>query len=152
MALLNSLRYLVRGDSMAPAFERGQHVLARRAGGAPLALARGDVVIVREPRDDLKSYLKRVVGLPGERVRLTDGLLYVAEARLEEPYLGGLPSSVGLGDSDWHLEDDEYVVLGDNRAHSTDSREFGPVKQRDIVGKVWFRYWPPRSWGRIGQA
>ena len=137
---------------MAPAFERGQHVLARRAGGALLSLARGDVVIVRDPRDERKSYLKRVVGLPGEQVRLSDGLLYVADIPLKEPYLGGLPPSVGLGDRDWHLGGDEYLVLGDNRTHSTDSREFGPVKQAHIVGKVWFRYWPPGSWGRVGQV
>jgi signal peptidase I len=108
------------------------------------------VVVVVAPGDSHLRYVKRVVGLPGEEVRILDGALLVDGARLIEPYLGGLPSSVGLGDSVWGLGPEEYFVLGDNRLRSTDSREYGPVGARLIVGKAWFRYWPLRGWGVIG--
>ena len=83
-------------------------------------------------------------------MRIEDGLLFVNGDRVEEPYLGGLPASVGLGETSWTLGPDEYVVLGDDRVRSTDSREFGPVGRDLILGKVWFRYWPLSAWGRIG--
>ena len=71
---------------------------------------------------------------------------------LSEPYLGGLPSSVGLGESTWDLPAGEYLVLGDNRAHSTDSREFGPIGAERIAGRAWLRYWPLTAWGSLGAS
>ena len=106
-------------------------------------------MVVRDPRLPVGE-LKRVVGLAGEEVRLEDGLLYVDGAALDEPYLGGLPPTLGLGTRTWRLEPGEYFVMGDNRAHSTDSREYGPVKADMLVGRVVLRYWPPRRWGRVG--
>ena len=61
---------------------------------------------------------------------------------LDEDYLGGLPAVIGLDDETWNLGDGEFFLLGDNRAHSTDSRQLGPSRLDDIVGTVWFRYWP----------
>ncbi len=112
-------------------------------------LRRGDVVVVRQPAGRAGEYLKRVVGLPGEEVRLRDGLLFVDGKRVREPYLGGLPSSVGLGKLAWTLGAAEYVVMGDNRAHSTDSRQFGPVVRSRIVGRVRLRCWPPARAGMV---
>ena len=80
---------------------------------------------------------------------MAEGMLYVGERQVAEPYLGGLPSSVGLGESEWDLGAGEYLVLGDNRAHSTDSRDFGPIQRDRIVGRAWVRYWPFRSWGTL---
>ena len=148
-SILTSQLYTVRGTSMTPAFQRGDRVLVSRTTYRGEAPARGDAVIVLDPRDGSRRYLKRVVGLPGEEVRLFDGMLIVQDRWVEEPYLEGLPSSVGLADRVWTLTGDEYLVLGDNRAHSTDSREFGPTSRGLIVGKVWFRCWPPRRWGRV---
>ena len=148
-ALLTSRFYIVRGDSMRPAFEPGQRFLVNRAAYASSTPSRGDVVVVRDPRDGSRRYLKRVVGLPGEEVRVLDGMLYVDGTHLVEPYLGGLPSSPGLGERAWRLGVEENMVLGDDRLRSTDSREFGPVSAGLIVGKVWFRYWPLRRWGPV---
>ena len=148
-ALLTSRHYVVRGDSMAPTLGSG-HLLLMRPGGPPSGLSRGDLVIVRDQRDPKSRYLKRVVGLPGERIQLFEGLLYVDGGHLAEPYLGGLPASLGLEDKVWGLGEGEYFVMGDNRARSTDSRAFGPVDAGLIVGKVWFRYWPLSKWGKLG--
>jgi len=87
-------------------------------------------------------YLKRIIGLPGERVALSDGLFYIDDQQTSEPYLGGLPSSLGLSTTNWLLGEGEYVVLGDSRSHSTDSRNFGPIRADQIVGKAWLRVWP----------
>ena len=149
-ALLTSRHYVVRGDSMAPAFDPGHLLLVKRAVPGS-GLSRGDLVIVRDPRDSKSRYVKRVVGLPGERIQLLEGLLYVDGNHLAEPYLGGLPASLGLEDKVWGLGEGEYFVLGDNRPRSTDSRAFGPVDAGLIVGSVWFRYWPPGKWGKAGR-
>lgn len=105
---------LVRGESMRPTLLPGQRI----AVGPPARpLRRGAVVVVRRPELDDLEVVKRVVGLPGERVHL----------------LGGRT-----------LGPDEYFVLGDNREASTDGRAFGPVGRDRIVGEVRFAYWPPR--------
>ena len=106
------------------------------------------MVVLRNPRDPAVHDVKRVVGLPGESVRLADGSLYVDGTHLPEPYLGGLPASVGLEYRDWSLSGDEFFALSDNRARGTDSRHFGPVRRAAIVGKVYFRIWPVRGLGR----
>ena len=141
--------YLIRGRSMEPSYRSGDLLLVGPVGrGAP---ARGDVVVLRDPREPDAHDLKRVVGLPGESVRLADGSLYVDGAHLAEPYLGGLPASLGLERREWTLPGDRFFVLSDNRARGIDSRDFGPVRRAAILGKVWRRVWPPRGPGRAGR-
>ena len=147
--LLGSKPYVVRGGSMRPTFEPGQHLLVSRVAYSGSSPSRGDVVIVRDPRDGGRRILKRVVGLPGETVAVREGTLLVDGEALAELYLGGLPASLGMEEWACAIRDDEYVVLGDRRWRSTDSREFGPVRTELIVGRAWFRYWPPRTWGRV---
>ena len=106
-------------------------------------------MVFSSPRSDGRRDVKRVIGLPGERVVMEQGVLFVDERQIAEPYLGGLPSSVGLGEWAWDLGAGEYLVLGDNRAHSTDSRDFGPVRATSIVGRAWLRYWPLMAWGTL---
>lgn len=132
---------------MEPSYRTGDLLLVRSLGRGPIS--RGDVVVVRDPREPDAHDLKRVVGLPGESVRLSDGLLYIDSAHLPEPYLGGLPASLGLERREWSLSGDRFFVLSDNRVHGTDSRRFGPVQRAEIVGKVWFRAWPRRGPRRI---
>ena len=105
--------------------------------------------MVRDPRQPERDELKRIVGLAGEEMRLEDGLLYVDGAVLDEPYLGGLPPTLGLESRRWRMGSDEYFVMGDNRVRSTDSREYGPVRADLLVGRVLLRYWPPRRWGMV---
>ena len=127
---------LVKGGSMRPTLDPGQRIAV-----APLVRppARGDLVVLRTPRD--LEVVKRVVGLPGERVRLLSGQLEVDGRAVPEPYLAGPPS---FGELDLELGPAQYLVLGDHRAASTDGRDFGPVGADVLVGRVRFAYWPPR--------
>ena len=141
---------------MSPTFLPGEHLAARRIRGRVEDIVRGDVVVLRDSARGERRHLKRVIGLPRERIRQQDGVLLIDGRRMKEEYLKGMPSVIGLGDRTWELERGEFFVLGDNRAHSADSRELGPVETDRIVGVVWFRYWPltrierirpPKCWG-----
>jgi signal peptidase I len=147
---------LVAGDSMRPTLLPGQRVAVGPLDRPP---RRGDLVVVRGRGLEL---VKRVVGLPGERVRLVAGRLEVDGLEVAEPYLGGNPGgwagSTGAprrgspdpsgGDLDLRLGEDQYLVLGDHRAASTDGRDFGPVPAASLAGRVRFAYWPPRHLAR----
>lgn len=136
---------LVRGTSMAPTLVPGQRIAVAPLAGRP---ARGTVVVVRvsRPGEDLEV-VKRVVGLPGERVRLVAGRLEVDGQEVPEPWLDRRPGPWHRGggaDLDVLLGQDEYLVLGDHRAASSDGRSFGPVGPERLVGVVRWAYWPPR--------
>jgi signal peptidase I len=126
---------LVRGGSMRPTLAPGQRIAV-----APLLRPprRGDLVVVESPRG--LELVKRVVGLPGERVRLHAGGLEVDGRAVPEPYLAGGPP----GQLELELGPAQYLVLGDHRAASTDGRDFGPVGADALLGRVRFAYWPPR--------
>ena len=143
-ALATGLHYRVRGDSMAPAYAPGDLLFAARSSLTGRLPSRGDVVVLLDPRDAGSTLLKRVVAVPCEEVGFVEGTLFVNGEPLGEPYLHGLPPTLGLGNDSWALENDEFFVLGDNRVRSTDSRDFGPVRANSIVGRVRFRYWPVR--------
>jgi signal peptidase I len=127
---------LVKGGSMRPTLGPGQRIAV-----APLLRppSRGDLVVVRRPGG--MEVVKRVVGLPGEQVRLRAGRLEVDGRPVPEPYL---PGGSGAGELDLRLGPAQYLVLGDHRAASTDGRDFGPVGADAVVGRVRFAYWPPR--------
>lgn len=119
----------VSGRSMLPALSPGDRVVAVRARG----VRRGDVWVIRHRGGHL---VKRVVGLPRDRVVVTEG-----RARLA----GSPPSEARAGpqrDGSWVLAPDEYLVQGDNEQESSDLRAFGPLRPEDLVGRVLFRYWP----------
>jgi signal peptidase I len=127
-----AFRTVVEGNSMAPTLLPGQFLVATR----PRHIHRGDVVVVRLPRRGIEA-VKRVVGLPGERVRVVAGHAEIDGRRLHEPHASGTGVS-----GDWSLAEGEYLVLGDDRGESTDGRTFGPVPGEALVGVVRFRYWP----------
>ena len=129
---------------MAPTLRQGDYVLARACQRLARAPQRGDIVVVALAEG---RHVKRVVGLPGERVVFTEGMLLIDDHRLVEPYLRGLPSYPGLEDAEFSLARDEYFVMGDNRSYSTDSRHCGPVTRSSIEGRTVWRVWPPLRWG-----
>jgi signal peptidase I len=134
---------LVKGASMAPTLDPGHRIAVGPLVRPP---HRGDLVVVQPPGGRLEV-VKRVVGLPGERVRLVAGRLEVDGRRVPEPWLGGPP---GAGELELTLGPAHYLVLGDHRAASTDGRDFGPVPADALVGLVRFAYWPPRRLRRRG--
>lgn len=109
---------------------------------------RGDVVVFHAPPRQERDFVKRVVGLPGERVQIKDGTVFIDRVKLDEPYLSNIDLSGSmdcvpkLEALDCRLQENQYFVLGDNRNSSNDSRDWGPAPLENIVGKVWFVYWP----------
>jgi len=105
---------------------------------------RGDIVVFKYPNDTKQYFIKRVIGLPGERVKIENNQVYINGTKLNEPYLApGTETVLPLrGYGDVELGSDEYFLLGDNRNESLDSRIFGPVKSDLLVGRTWIRGWP----------
>ena len=107
------------------------------------APARGDVVVLERTEYGGGRQLKRIIGLPGEKVRTAEGRVWVDGLELEEPYLEDQPRTRGIEEGEWSVGDGEAFVLGDNRISSTDSRAYGPVPKEAIEGRAWLRYRPP---------
>jgi signal peptidase I len=141
----------VEGTSMAPLLTDQERIFINKFVYEFEPIQRGDVVVFRFPRDPRKSFIKRVVGLPGEMVEIRRGVVYVNGAALREKYL------VSTGqDSDsllpQLLSSGHYFVLGDHRRNSNDSRSWGTVHRDFIYGKAVFAYWPPERFGRLAPA
>ncbi len=130
-------RYYVDGQSMDPGLHTADRLFASSIDVLMHQIPRGAVVVLSSPRDGA-SVVKRVVGLPGERVEVRDGVVTVNGVALHEPYIKEAPRYAGM----WQLGSDEYFVLGDNRNHSLDSADYGPVSFSHIHGVVKFRFWP----------
>jgi signal peptidase I len=134
---------------MSTALADQESVLAVRPRFSWNRLRRGDILVLRHPERRDRTFIKRIVGLPNEDVRVDSGLVYLADVLLEEPYIVGRILGRADRDGEWWTGPDEYFVLGDNRSDSQDSRAFGPVDRGLILGRVWFRCWPLRSWGPV---
>jgi signal peptidase I len=128
----------VVGDSMAPTLRGGQVVVVDKLDAD--ALSRGDLVVFRSPGDGT-SAVKRVVGVPGDRVVIRDAVLSVNDRSVEEPYVDAA-SIDGLFTPTTTVPEGSVFVLGDNRAHSIDSRIHGPVDLDEVQGRVVVRLWP----------
>jgi signal peptidase I len=135
---------VVRGSSMTPGIQDGDRILVEPWSYLLGPIERGDVVVLRYPLDPDIDYIKRIIGLPGDRVRLSRGEVWVNDALLEEPYVEAVDPTTSLS---IEVESGNYFVLGDNRPRSSDSREFGLVPEEHVRGRVDLRLWPP---GRAG--
>ena len=137
--------FLVRGDSMSPTLRDGDLIRLRPSPGKGASYKRGSIVVAEmgptSADDSLLTNVKRVVGLPGELVRVgNDGIVSIEGMPLAEPYLVGPEAQAARGPGlSWLCNDDEYFLMGDNRADSKDSRRFGPVPTSNIVGGMWLR-------------
>ena len=138
----------VEGVSMMPGLEDQERIFVNKFVYRWEPIQRGDIIVFRYPRDTSKSYIKRVIGVAGDRVRIVNGQVYVNGEALDEDYV---PSDYADGRSYAELvvPRNSYFVLGDHRTMSSDSREFGPVNDRYIYGKAVFGYWPMEKLGRL---
>ena len=134
---------------MEPTLSHGQYLLVNKLNYKWHFPARGDIVVVKDPSQPGVDCIKRIIGLPGEYIRIVDGRVVIDDQPIQEPYLLQEEWSSAASMSVWLLEKDEYVVLGDNRNNNRDSRRFGPVSRQHLVGKAWARYWPPKAWGTL---
>jgi signal peptidase I len=131
----------VEGTSMMPRLVDQERIFINKYLYQIEAIERGDVIVFRYPYDETKSYIKRVIGLPGDEVTVVNGEVFINGERLDEPYLID-----EYRDRQNHptveVPADEYYVLGDRRNSSNDSRVWGPVPRNFIYGKAVFVYWP----------
>jgi len=144
----------VRGSSMFPNFYDNDYLLTDKISYRLNIPKRGDVIIFKAPKNEEYDYIKRVVGLPGEKISINENNQVVLNNQIfDEPYLdpelktfGGVFLEVGKTVT---VPENQYFVLGDNRNHSSDSRDWGFVPKENIIGKAWLRYWPPKMMGII---
>jgi len=136
--------FFVRGQSMDPNFENGDYLIVDEISYHFKAPQRGEVIVFKYPQDPSQRFIKRIIGLPGETIEIRDGKVIVytkGEPQVldESNYLSGLLTE---GNIQITLAEDEYFVLGDNRPFSFDSRRFGVLSEKKIIGRVVFRAWP----------
>lgn len=143
----------VKGNSMFPNLIDGEYILTDKLSARLNNYKRGDIIVFKAPRDHEVDFIKRVIGLPGETVQVGDGKVYINNTPLEESYLPSdyvtNPGVFLRTHENVTVPADKYIVLGDNRSHSSDSREWGFVKKEEIIGKAWFRYWPVSQIGFV---
>ena len=154
--------FKVEGSSMLPSLDDGQYIIVNKLAYAQFDLGifdflpffdagddsthhvfgspnRGDVVVFEAPRYPDRDFIKRIVGVPGDKVEIRDGIVYINDEPVDEPYTQG---ETGCPCGPWDIQEGQYFVLGDHRNNSSDSRQFGPIAEGSIIGKTWFSYWP----------
>ncbi len=144
--------FIVDGESMSPNFHTGHYLVIDEISYRLGHPQRGDVIVLRYPLDPKRFFLKRIIGLPGEHVIIRDGKVYIANAEnpkgalLNEPYESQVTLAAGPY-KDVTLGEDEYFVMGDNRGGSSDSRAWGILPRKNIVGRALLRLFPVRLMG-----
>lgn len=152
---LVSARVRVEGYSMRPTLDNGQYMLVSRLAYRQGGYQRGDVIIFRPPmhpkeslwqqllgfpslHDRYEDYVKRIIGLPGETVKVENGQVFINGQKLDEPYIAQPPHYAG----EWTVPEGYLFVLGDNRNDSSDSHQWGFLPQENVIGKALVVYWP----------
>ena len=141
----------VEGTSMAPLLSDQERIFINKFVYRFEPIDRGDVVVFWYPLDRSKSFIKRVIGLPGETVEIRTGHLYVDGRELQEPYVPAFYLDGGTYPAR-RIPPDEFFVMGDHRDSSNDSRMFGTVPRDFIYGKAVFAYWPVGHFGSLGSS
>jgi len=160
LAIIVPIRYFlfqpffVRGASMEPNFQDNEYLIIDEISYRFNDPQRGDVIIFRYPRDPSQFYIKRIIALPDEKIKITDGEIIISNERnpqgfvLEEDYLSE-KNGFTPGNMEIELDENDYFVLGDNRRASSDSRSWGAVPRHYIIGRAWVRAWPFSKFGII---
>jgi signal peptidase I len=140
-----SARVRVDGFSMQPTLEDNELVLVNKMAywlGQP---NHGDIVVFRYPVNPSEDLIKRVIGLPGDIVKIQDGKVYINGLAVSEPYIAAAPEYYG----EWVVPEGQLFVLGDNRNDSLDSHEWGVLPLENVIGKAVLIYWPPPEWNLL---
>jgi len=143
----------VKGASMDPTFQTGDYIFTSKITYKFRSYERGDVVVFQSPKNPDIEYIKRIIGLPGDRLVIRNSDIYVNENLVQENYLSARTNLWEGGfvkDGVTVIVPEDYLfVMGDNRPRSSDSREFGPVPTTSIIGHVFYRYFPTNKMGAI---
>jgi signal peptidase I len=143
----------INGISMEPTFHNGQYIFTSKVTYKIRDPQRGDIVVFHSPQNPDVEYIKRIIGLPGDTVTISDSKVFVNGKEISEPYISApttlTPENFVKNNVPVIVSDGEIFVLGDNRPRSADSREFGPIKFVSVVGQVFYRYFPTTKMGVI---
>jgi len=143
----------VSGSSMVPNFHNGDYIITDKVSYKIGSPQHGDIIVFKNPRDESQDFIKRIIGIPGDTVKVENGVVTVNGTQIPEPYLlSGLFTenrAYFTEGKEVTVEDGKYIVFGDNRPNSSDSREWGFITNAEIIGKVFLRYWPADQIGII---
>jgi signal peptidase I len=137
-------RFQIQGPSMQPNLQEGERVIVDKISYSLLPPQRGDIIVF--DGHGSVDLIKRIIALPGETIEIQGGQVFINGAVLDEPYLEHPTSSDVQAQQ---VATDHYFVMGDNRGNSQDSRTFGPIPTKEIVGRAWIIYWPPTNWSIV---
>jgi len=143
-----SARVRVDGFSMVPTLQNGEYILVNRLAYKTGQPARGDIIVFSLPADNGQDLIKRVIGLPGETVHVSDGSVTINGVKLKETYIAQDPLYFG----DWTVPEGYLFVLGDNRNDSRDSHQWGLLPLENVIGKSVLIYWPQSEWQIINHT
>lgn len=143
----------VSGNSMVPTFHTGDYLITEKVSYRFRNPKHGEIIVLQNPKDESQDFIKRIIAIPGDTIQITNNTVYLNGQILSENYL---PKGILIHSGTFITEgtlikvaNNQYLVFGDNREHSSDSREWGPVTKEEIVGRAFFRYWPPESIGLL---
>lgn len=130
---------VVRGASMEPTLHDNERLVANKISYRFETPERGEIIIFKPPLEIKRNYIKRIIGVPGDKIEITKGEIYLNDKKLEEPYVKNrshedMPPTI--------VPDNSFFVLGDNRPNSSDSRYWGFVPRKNVVGRAWVVFWP----------
>lgn len=144
--------YIVEGSSMEPNFHNSEYLLVDKISYRYHNIVRGDVIVFHPPSQPKLNYIKRVIALPGDRIEIKNGEILVNGAQLREEYIRDgqtLVRNSSAANLSQKLRPNEYFVLGDNREHSSDSREIGSIPRENIIGRAWLVVFPISDFGLV---
>jgi signal peptidase I len=132
--------FIVEGSSMEPNFHDQQYIIIDKLTYRFTEPKRGQVIVFHPPTEPSQNYIKRIIGLPGETVKIENGDVFINNQKVDEPYLGiqNHQTDQMRQRDPITLPSNEYFVMGDNRSHSSDSREWGELEKSNIEGRTWF--------------
>jgi len=147
--------FVVEGQSMEPNLINDEYLLVNRLSYRIDSPKRGDVIVFQAPNNPKYDYIKRIIGLPGEEVEIKNNNIYINNQPLSENYINtenNFAQPKKNSNVKINLKQDEYFVLGDNRDHSSDSRDWGILPKNNIIGKAWLSLYPWNIFGFISRA
>lgn len=143
----------VSGNSMVPTYLNGDFLITDKVSYKMRNPKAGEVVILKNPRDESQDFIKRIIAVPGDTLEINNNKVTVNGQILPEKYLpADTPTNAGAFLTEGtpvKAGKNQYFVFGDNRNHSSDSREWGSITKEEIIGRAFFRYWPPQSIGLL---
>jgi len=143
----------VQGSSMVPTLQTGDYLITEKVSYRFRDPKLGEIIVLQNPRNESQDFIKRIIAVPGDTVKILNNTVYLNDQILQENYLPpATPTHSGAFLTEGlvvKVASNQYFVFGDNREHSSDSRDWGPVTKQEIVGKAFFRYFPMQSLGLL---